>query len=66
MASTVIFTIGEMLLAPTGEAAATRFVSPGLQGRHLGVFFFAISLGLALGPLVGGAFVESNRGEALL
>lgn len=60
-----IFTVGEMLMAPVGDAVATAFAGEHNRGRYLGVYALAGAIGFALGPVIGGVLVDSGHGDWL-
>ena len=53
--STLILTIGEDLAFPSGSAMVSLISKPENIGRNMGIFNGFISIGRALGPLLGGA-----------
>lgn len=61
----VVFTVGEMLLAPTGESVAAGFSTEENRGRYMGVFTFASTIGFALGPIAGGVAIDRGWGDLL-
>ena len=52
--SMVILTLGEMMLVPTGTTLAANLAPPDQRGRYMGVYSLAWSLGIGLGPAIGG------------
>ncbi|MCL4452298.1 MAG: MFS transporter [Candidatus Thermoplasmatota archaeon] len=52
--STLILTIGEDLAFPSGSAMVSLVSKPENIGRNMGIFNGFISIGRALGPLLGG------------
>jgi MFS family permease len=52
--SVAVFTVGELLVAPSVVSMAANFAPPELRGRFLGAFGLFSMLGRCLGPLLGG------------
>lgn len=53
-----IITIGEMIVAPTGQALAARFAPADMRGRYMAMFGFSWALPFAFGPLLAGFVVD--------
>ncbi len=53
VAALVLFTIGEMVFAPVGNAAVAELSPPGTAARYQGLLATAQSLGFSLGPVIG-------------
>ncbi|WP_295746982.1 MFS transporter [uncultured Limosilactobacillus sp.] len=51
-------TLGESTAFPTIPAIVSRLASPAVQGKYQGLLNSAISLGKAVGPLLGGIIIE--------
>jgi len=60
-----ILTAGEVLFAPALTDLAATLGNPERMGRAFGLFGFVQSLGLSLGPLLGGAVYDGLRTEHL-
>lgn len=59
----VIFTAGEMVLAPVANAAVAEISPVGAEARYQGLLATAQSLGFSLGPAIGTSlFALSHRG----
>ncbi|AUX24085.1 MFS transporter [Sorangium cellulosum] len=54
----LVWTLGEMLVLPTGAAAATAFAPADDPGRYLGAYFAASSAAFILAPLAGTSLYE--------
>lgn len=63
--ATVIFALGECLLAPTLPAIINDLAPPGAAGRYNGLGVLAFTTGLLLGPAAGGAALGAGRGTGL-
>jgi MFS family permease len=61
----LVWTLGEMLSMPLLGAFIALRAGSGSQGRYMGLFSFAFSLSMILGPLVG-TFVYSRFGPNTL
>ena len=59
--STVIFMVGNSLMAPTSSSLVSKQTSRG-QGASLGLFQSFASLGRVFGPITGGALFELGMG----
>jgi predicted MFS family arabinose efflux permease len=61
----VIWTLGEMLQAPSNAATVAALSPPALRGRYQGLSSLNWSAGTALAPILGG-FTQQHLGEAAL
>lgn len=50
----VVITIGEMVLAPVGQALVASFSPEEMRGRYMAVFGFTWGISFAVGPLLAG------------
>jgi MFS family permease len=64
-AATVIFAVGECLLAPTLPAIINDLAPPGAAGRYNGLGVLAFTTGFLLGPAGGGAALGAGQGTGL-
>jgi predicted MFS family arabinose efflux permease len=64
-ATVFIWTLGEISLASTTPALISRIAPPGQQGVYQGSYSMSWSLGILLGPVVGG-FVLQTFGDHVL
>ena len=61
----VVFTFGEMLVAPTADAVVSGLADETNRGRYLALFTMAAGSGMALGPVLGGLLVDLGLGAEL-
>jgi len=54
-----VLTIGEMIIAPTGQALAARFAPEDMRGRYMALFGFSWALPFAFGPLMAGYVMDN-------
>ncbi len=57
----IVITIGEMILAPVGQALVARFSPVDMRGRYMAVFGFTWGISFAVGPLLA-AYVTEGLG----
>jgi MFS family permease len=55
----VIITIGEMLVAPVGQAIVARLAPEDMRGRYMAVFGFSWVIPTAVGPLLAGLVMDN-------
>lgn len=55
----VIVTIGEMIIAPVGQAFVARLAPEDLRGRYMAMFGFSWGLPFAIGPLAAGLITDN-------
>jgi predicted MFS family arabinose efflux permease len=55
----VIITIGEMIIAPMGQALVARFSPEDMRGRYMAIYGFSWIIPFAIGPVMAG-FVLDN------
>ena len=53
-----IITIGEMIIAPTGQALAARLAPETMRGRYMAMFAFSWSFPFAIGPVFAGLIID--------
>jgi MFS family permease len=56
----VIITLGEMLVAPTGQALVARFSPEDMRGRYMAVMGFSWMIPSAFGPLGAGLIMDNG------
>jgi len=56
----VVITIGEMIVAPVGQALSTSFAPEQMRGRYLAVQGHTIGLAYGIGPLLAGRIFDSG------
>ena len=61
----VIITIGEMIVAPVGQALVARFSPEDMRGRYMAVFGFSWAIPFAIGPYLAGLLLD-NYDQRLL
>lgn len=64
MASIVIVTFGEMIVAPSSTALASYLAPENRRGRYLGFFGLTENFGWSLGPFVGGILLDVFPGRS--
>lgn len=50
----IVITIGEMVVAPVGQALVARFSPEDMRGRYMAIFGFTWGISFAFGPLLAG------------
>ena len=55
----VLITAGEIVFAPTTSAIVGEMASKNWRGRYMGFFGLSETMGMALGPLVGGVLLDA-------
>ena len=55
----VIITIGEMLVAPVGQALVANLAPEEMRGRYMAMFGFSWTIPFALGPLAAGLVMDN-------
>jgi MFS family permease len=61
--SVAIWTLGEMILTPVSTAFVADLASEEKRGRYMGVFGLAWAMGYAIGPMLGGIFIDFRGGQ---
>jgi MFS family permease len=56
----VLWTLGEMIFAPTSSAYVAGIAPDAMRGRYMGLWTLMWSAGLTLGPALGSALFERN------
>ncbi|MDH5451132.1 MAG: MFS transporter [Candidatus Bathyarchaeota archaeon] len=59
MMAMVIITIGEMLVAPVGQALVANLAPEDMRGRYMAMFGFSWTIPFALGPLAAGLIMDN-------
>lgn len=54
----LIVTLGEVVIAPTSLAVVGEHSPPGMRGRYQGFFGISETLGVSLGPFLGGILLD--------
>jgi MFS family permease len=55
----VVITIGEMLVAPVGQALVARFAPEDMRGRYMAVFGYTWGVSFAVGPYLAGWVMDN-------
>ena len=61
----VIITIGEMLVAPVGQALVACFAPEDMRGRYMAIAGFSFGIPFAVGPLLAGLILDNAESRAL-
>jgi len=61
----VVITIGEMIVAPVGQALSTSFAPEQMRGRYLAIQGHTINLAYGIGPLLAGRIFDSGSPNVL-
>ena len=59
MLAMVIITIGEMIVAPMGQALVAKFAPEEMRGRYMAVFGISWGLPFAIGPYLAGLVLDN-------
>jgi len=59
MVAMVIITIGEMVVAPVGQALVAKFAPEEMRGRYMAVFGFSWGIPFAFGPYLAGQILDN-------
>ncbi len=62
----VIFTTGELFVSPPGMSIAANLAPEGREGRYMGFYGLALTLGWSLGPMVGGALLDLTKPDFII
>ena len=54
-------TVGEMVIAPTSQALASRFAPEDMRGRYMAVYGFSWAVPTAFGPLLAGLIMDNSN-----
>ncbi len=54
----ILITAGEIVFAPTTSAVVGQMASTNWRGRYMGFFGLSETMGMALGPLIGGVLLD--------
>jgi MFS family permease len=61
----VVITIGEMIVAPVGQALVAKFSPEEMRGRYMAIFGFSWGIPFAIGPYLAGVILD-NYDQRLL
>jgi len=59
MLAMVILTIGEMIVAPVGQALVAKFSPEDMRGRYMAIFGFSWAIPFAIGPYLAGRILDN-------
>ena len=59
MLAMVVITIGEMIVAPVGQALVARFAPEEMRGRYMAVFGYSWGISFAIGPYLAGQILDN-------
>ena len=65
LCASFVFTLGEVMLAPTSSAYVATMAPPDLRTSYMAIASLAMSLGNGLSPVVGGVILGALGGTAL-
>ncbi|OGO10614.1 MAG: hypothetical protein A2Y93_15385 [Chloroflexi bacterium RBG_13_68_17] len=55
----VIITVGEMIVAPVGQALVARLSPEAMRGRYMAMFGFSWAIPAMIGPLLAGLTMDN-------
>lgn len=55
----VIITVGEMIVAPVGQALVAKFAPEAMRGRYMAVFGYSWGISFAIGPYLAGVVLDN-------
>ena len=61
----VIITIGEMIVAPVGQALVAKFAPEDMRGRYMAIFGFSWAIPFAVGPYLAGLILDNYEPQWL-
>jgi MFS family permease len=66
VAAIVIFTAGEMLFVPSATSIVGKLAGAEQRGRYMGILGTSTGIGIAIGPLMGGALLDASGNVPLV
>ena len=55
----VVITVGEMIVAPVGQALVAKFAPEEMRGRYMAVFGYSWGISFAIGPYLAGVVLDN-------
>ena len=55
----VVITVGEMIVAPVGQALVAKFAPDEMRGRYMAVFGYSWGISFAIGPYLAGMVLDN-------
>ena len=62
----IIFTAGEMLFVPSATSIIGKLAGAEQRGRYMGILGTSTGIGIALGPMLGGALLDASSSVPLV
>lgn len=59
MLAMVVITVGEMIVAPVGQALVAKFAPEEMRGRYMAIFGFSWGIPFAFGPYLAGQILDN-------
>jgi MFS family permease len=59
MLAMVIITVGEMVVAPVGQALVAKFAPEEMRGRYMAVFGYSWGISFMIGPYLAGVVLDN-------
>lgn len=65
LASMVLLTVGELIMAPTSTTLAAALAPPAMRGRYMGVLTLTWGISFGVGPVLGGVLSDAIAPAAI-
>lgn len=65
MLAMVVLTVGEMVIAPVGQAVVARFAPADMRGRYMAIFGFSFGIPYGVGPYLAGLVIDNANPRLL-
>ena len=66
VAAIIIFTAGELLFIPSASSTVGRLSGPEQRGKYMGILGTSTGIGIAIGPLLGGALLDVSGSNPIV
>jgi len=66
VAAILLITLGELLFVPSSSSVVGRLAPPDQRGRYMGLLGTGCGVGIAIGPLLGGALFDAAANTPVL